>query len=136
MIKRNTVQRMKIMECLMSTNCHPTAEMVYEEVVKDIPTISLSTIYRNLKTMADEGDILKFEVGNEAHFDADTTFHHHAYCKSCKKICDVYDNEISDYISKNANISNFQIESTNLIFIGKCCSCSEINFADERIEAN
>jgi len=124
MIKRNTVQKMKIMEYLVNTNCHPTAEIVYAEVSKDIPTISLSTVYRNLNTMAEEGEIIKFEVGNEAHFDADTSFHHHAYCKCCKTVYDVYDNEISNYISKNANISNFKIETTNLIFLGKCDHCS------------
>jgi Fe2+/Zn2+ uptake regulation proteins len=124
MIKRNTVQKMKIMEFLMSTNCHPTAEVVYAEVSKEIPTISLSTVYRNLNTMAEEGDIIKFEVGNEAHFDADTSFHHHAYCKCCNVVFDVYDDEISRYITKNANISNFKIEATNLIFLGKCGHCS------------
>jgi len=123
MIKRNTVQKMKIMEYLKSTKCHPTAEEVYAEVSKDIPTISLSTVYRNLNTMAEDGDILRFEVGNEAHFDADISFHHHIYCKVCKKVFDLFDDSIADYIKENADIPNFKIESTNLIFIGKCSTC-------------
>ncbi|WNY23003.1 Transcriptional regulator PerR [Methanimicrococcus hongohii] len=123
MIKRNTVQKMKIMEYLMSTKSHPTAEAVYAEVSKDIPTISLSTVYRNLNTMAEDGEILKFEVGNEAHFDADISFHHHVYCKVCKSVFDLHDTEIADYIKENAKIPNFKIESTNLIFVGRCCDC-------------
>lgn len=123
MIKRNTVQKMKIMEYLMSTKSHPTAEAVYAEVSKDIPTISLSTVYRNLNAMADDGEILKFEVGNEAHFDADISFHHHVYCKICKNVFDLHDKEIAAYIAENANIPNFRIESTNLIFVGKCFDC-------------
>lgn len=123
MIKRNTVQKMKIMEYLMSTKSHPTAEAVYAEVSKDIPTISLSTVYRNLNTMAEDGEILKFEVGNEAHFDADISFHHHVYCKVCKAVFDLHDKEIASYITENANIPNFKVECTNLIFVGKCCDC-------------
>lgn len=123
MIKRNTVQKMKIMEYLMSTKSHPTAEAVYAEVSKEIPTISLSTVYRNLNTMAEDGEILKFEVGNEAHFDADISFHHHVYCKICKDVFDLHDSEIASYITEKANIPNFKVESTNLIFVGKCCSC-------------
>jgi len=123
MIKRNTVQKIKIMEYLKSTKSHPTAEEVYVEVSKEIPTISLSTVYRNLNSMAEDGDILKFEVGNEAHFDADIGFHHHIYCKVCKRVFDLYDKEIANYIKENASIPNFKIETTNLIFIGKCITC-------------
>ena len=123
MIKRNTVQKMKIMEYLMSTKSHPTAEAVYAEVSKDIPTISLSTVYRNLNTMAEDGEILKFEVGNEAHFDADISFHHHVYCKVCKAVYDLYNADIANYISENAKIPNFEVETTNLIFVGRCHDC-------------
>lgn len=123
MIKRNTVQKMKIMEYLMNTKSHPTAEAVYSVVSKDIPTISLSTVYRNLNTMAEDGEILKFEVGNEAHFDADISFHHHVYCKICKNVFDLYDKEIAAFITEKVNIPNFKVESTNLIFVGKCCDC-------------
>ncbi|WNY25045.1 transcriptional repressor [Methanolapillus millepedarum] len=94
MIKRNTVQKMKILEYLSGTKSHPTAETVYAEVSKEIPTISLSTVYRNLNMMAENNEILKFEVGNEAHYDADTSFHHHAYCRFCKTVFDIFDTDI------------------------------------------
>ena len=124
MIKRNTVQKMKIMEYLMSTKSHPTAEAVYAAVSKEIPTISLSTIYRNLNTMAENGEILKFEVGNEAHFDADISFHHHVFCKECKRVFDLHDGNISNFISENANIPNYNIENVSLIFTGRCTKCA------------
>jgi Fe2+ or Zn2+ uptake regulation protein len=126
MIKRNTVQKIKIMEYLMSTKSHPTAEAVYAAVSKEIPTISLSTVYRNLNMMADNGEILKFEVGNEAHFDADISFHHHIYCKDCKVVIDLHDSNISNFISENANIPNYNIEHINLIFTGHCKECKTV----------
>ncbi|MDV0446651.1 Transcriptional regulator PerR [Methanosarcinaceae archaeon Ag5] len=124
MIKRNTVQKMKILEYLSSTKSHPTAETVYAEVSKEIPTISLSTVYRNLNMMADNSEILKFEVGNEAHYDADTSFHHHAYCRMCKTVFDIFDMDISNYITDNVVVPNFEIESANLIFQGRCTHCT------------
>ncbi|WNY27161.1 transcriptional repressor [Methanolapillus ohkumae] len=124
MIKRNTVQKMKILDYLVNTKSHPTAEEVYAEVSKDIPTISLSTVYRNLNMMVDSSEIVKFEVGNEAHYDADTSFHHHAFCKSCKSVYDIFDADISNYITENAIIPNFEIETAHLIFQGRCAKCS------------
>ena len=129
-IKRQTVQKIRIMEYLMSTKSHPTAEDVYAVVSKEIPTISLSTVYRNLNVMAEDGEILKFEVGNEAHFDADISFHHHVYCKVCKNVFDLFDDSIADYIKENVSIPEFIIESTSLIFTGKCTGC----ILDEKIE--
>mgnify|MGYP001394678369 CR=1 FL=1 len=41
-------QREAIKNFLMSRKDHPTAEVVYEHVLKAFPNISLGTVYRNL----------------------------------------------------------------------------------------
>jgi len=130
-MKRNTIQKIRILEYLMSTKSHPTVDDVYAEMIKVIPTISLSTVYRNLNMMAEDGEISKFDVDNETHFDADTSFHHHVYCKVCKSIYDLYDTETSNYISENTKIPNFIVENTNLIFLGRCCDCTSVTVENE-----
>ena len=62
---RNTIQRIKIMKYLKSVKTHPTAEMVYNAVVKEIPSITLATVYRNLHNLANKGKILMFEFNKE-----------------------------------------------------------------------
>ena len=53
--RRMTRQRQAIMEMLAKTDEHPTAEMVYEAVRKQLPEISLGTVYRNLQLLVEEG---------------------------------------------------------------------------------
>lgn len=59
--RRMTRQRQAIMEMLAKTDEHPTAEMVYEAVRKQLPEISLGTVYRNLQLLVEEG--LAREIG-------------------------------------------------------------------------
>jgi len=44
---RNTPQKALILEAVMRSSFHPTAQDVYDEVVKVCPSISLKTVYRN-----------------------------------------------------------------------------------------
>ena len=86
MKRRQTIQRIKILEYLEGVKTHPTAETIYREVKKELPTITLATVYRNLNLLADEGKIVKLEINNEYHFDADRSNHQHGVCKKCGKI--------------------------------------------------
>ena len=54
---RRTRQREVILEVLRGTKSHPTADWVYQEVRKEMPQVSLGTIYRNLKTLSEHGEI-------------------------------------------------------------------------------
>lgn len=49
MAKRNTIQRSLVLEAVNKLHCHATADEVYEEIIKEHPTISKATVYRNLK---------------------------------------------------------------------------------------
>ena len=52
-------QRESIKEFLMTRKDHPTADVVYENVKKIYPNISLGTVYRNLSLLSDLGEIQK-----------------------------------------------------------------------------
>ena len=53
--KRYSKQRELIYQCLMATHEHPTAEMLYQWLKPENPSLSLGTVYRNLNLLADEG---------------------------------------------------------------------------------
>ena len=57
-MKNYSRQRETILQVLHSTDTHPTASAVYNEVRKVIPNISLGTVYRNLAALSEEGVIL------------------------------------------------------------------------------
>src|SRR5438876_775162 len=50
-----THQRQVIYQALLSMLDHPSPEAVYEKVRKQIPSISLATVYKNIKTFVDSG---------------------------------------------------------------------------------
>lgn len=123
MKRRSTVQRLRILDYLKVSEMHPTAEAVHNEVRKEIPTITLATVYRNLNLLAEEGKILKLEINNEFHFDGDTSRHQHCVCRECGMIIDVFQREISDYALKKVKNSSFDPISVQVIFHGLCEKC-------------
>ena len=50
-----THQRQKIYEALVSRPGHYSPEEIYEQVKQDLPSISLATVYKNLKTFVQAG---------------------------------------------------------------------------------
>ncbi|HLC89291.1 MAG TPA: Fur family transcriptional regulator [Candidatus Nanoarchaeia archaeon] len=121
--KRNTVQKLKIKEYLGTVKTHPKAEVVYVEVKKEIPTITLATVYRNLNSLAEEGEILRLEIGNEFHFDADISRHQHYFCTVCGKVRDIFLPEISDYALEKVNLTDFAVSNVMVVFQGVCKEC-------------
>jgi len=122
---RNTVQKIKIIEYLNSVKTHPTAEQVYNAVKKELPSISLGTVYRNLKLLADQGKILKLEINNESRFDATTCNHQHCVCSTCGNIIDIDNQDISDYALRNIG-NDFIPDCVTIIYRGHCRNCKQL----------
>lgn len=121
--KRTTVQKLKILEHLKSVNTHPTSEMVYAAVRKDIPTISRATVYRNLKHLSDEGKIQKLEINGEFRFDGDVCNHQHFICTVCGRIIDIFQEEISTHALKSIRSRGYRPSCVHVIYRGLCDKC-------------
>lgn len=119
-------QREVIKSFLITRKDHPTADVVYSNVRKDYPNISLGTVYRNLTLLADLGEIQRLRVGDGVdHFDADTSQHYHFICSHCGTVLDLEMNSI-DSIMETAG-SNFEgiIEGHVTYFYGQCPDCNK-----------
>ncbi len=121
---RNTSQRIKIVEYLKDVKTHPTAEAVYLEVKKELPAITLATVYRNLNLLADNNKILRLEINKEYHFDGDNSNHQHCVCVNCGKIMDVFQPEVSEYVLDKIKTKSFNPKSVTVIINGLCKECS------------
>ena len=83
-------QRESIREYVKSRCDHPTADMVYREMRKIYPSISLGTVYRNLTFLADRGELVKLSLGEESErFDGNVSPHYHFKCDRCGKVSDI-----------------------------------------------
>ncbi|NQU79526.1 transcriptional repressor [Candidatus Woesearchaeota archaeon] len=120
---RTTNQRLKILEHLRNIRTHPNAEAVFKSVRKDLPVISLATVYRNLNMLASQGTILKLEINGEYKFDANTCGHQHAVCTNCGKIIDIFEPAITTYALKKLTLNGFKSGCVDIIFKGRCDKC-------------
>jgi Fur family peroxide stress response transcriptional regulator len=74
-----TPQKVAIFEYLSATTFHPTAEEVYHHVKNTFPTLSLATIYKNLRKLKSLGIVSEIAIaGNTSRYDARLDNHHHA----------------------------------------------------------
>lgn len=119
-------QRELIKAYLASTSSHPTADMVYDEIRKAIPNISLGTVYRNLNQLTETGEIIKLSCGGGCdRFDGNTSPHYHFLCTRCKKLLDLeIDTDSMDYLHTCAE-RHFAgtVEGSITYFYGACPSC-------------
>jgi Fur family peroxide stress response transcriptional regulator len=121
---RNTTQRNRILEVVQSTNTHPTASWVYDEVRSVIPSISLGTVYRNLSVLEDQGFIQKISCGDaEDRYDATVMPHIHYYCNSCNSVSDVHDSRADERLHKLVSDLDANVSSHSLVCYGRCSKC-------------
>jgi Fur family transcriptional regulator, peroxide stress response regulator len=91
-----THQRMEVYRVVASTEEHPDAITVHRRVKKRIPTISLDTVYRNLKLLAEHGLISIVGMSQEnLRFDGNMGPHHHFTCVTCGRISDFVSEHIA-----------------------------------------
>jgi Fur family peroxide stress response transcriptional regulator len=122
-----TPQRQLIGEVLDGNKTHPSAEDVYNKVVKVAPTVSIATVYKTLNSLADLGVIQRLDVGDgKAHFDPDLTPHSHFVCLKCKKIFD-----ISTTIPLPDLGEDFKVVRAQAVYYGYCKKCQELNKGEE-----
>lgn len=87
--KRMTKQKKVIYDILCSTETHPTADWIYNEARKQIPEISLGTVYRNLHVLQEDGKIIELTYGkDQCRYDGCITPHYHFVCMNCGKVLD------------------------------------------------
>ncbi len=125
-------QKETLLRVLCSTDCHPDADWIYEEVRKELPNISLGTVYRNLSKMSQDGTILKLNMNDgRDHFDGNTDRHHHMVCRECGAIVDIFTEKNEEqgfinYLNSYAQQHTLsEIEAHSVIFYGICHKCKK-----------
>jgi Fur family peroxide stress response transcriptional regulator len=122
---RKTYQLLKMKEYLDKVHSHPTAETIYRNLRKSIPTLSFATVYRNLNKLEKIGELIKLEINGEMRFDSNTGSHQHFICRICSSISDIHNERLSAYALKMINSSQFKPDSVGIIYRGICKKCKE-----------
>lgn len=121
---RMTKQRHMIIELLKrNRGAHPTADWIYEQVRRQLPNVSLGTVYRNLNLLKSTGQILELCYGNaQSRFDGDTRKHYHFVCRRCGRIYDIAF-PVSNAVEEKAREMGFSVEGSRMEVYGLCSPC-------------
>ena len=120
---RITPQRIAIVDYLLNTEEHPSAEQIHRVIQKKYPMVSLSTIYKTLDLLKEKKLINEIEVEGEARFDAHTDSHLNLVCMKCGKIEDIDEDSLKEIQSRAAKISKYLILKANFELYGYCNNC-------------
>ncbi|MDO4295748.1 MAG: transcriptional repressor [bacterium] len=119
-------QRESIKRCLMSRSDHPTADMVYADIKKEYPNVSLGTVYRNLNLLVELKEASRLVIdGKNDRFDADTSPHYHFICRCCGAVSDLPMMRLHDVERLASVYTNGEIEEHTMLFYGRCENCTK-----------
>lgn len=120
-LKNNNIKpsliRIKILEYIIKSKAHPTADEIYKKLKAEIPTLSKTSVYLNLNLFLKKKLIQSIQIKEEQHFDYMGEEHINFYCTKCEKIIDIP----LEKAKININIENFIIEKINIEGVCKNC---------------
>lgn len=125
---RITPQRYGILEYLIEHDSHPTADEIYKALSDRFPSMSVATVYNNLRLFTEIGFVKEMRFGDaSSRFDFATTEHYHAVCENCGKVEDIYYPGLEDVESVTADLTGFKITHHRLEIYGLCMDCQNLD---------
>ena len=123
-----THQREVIFEAVVSAPGHYSPEQIYAVVKRRIPSVSLATIYNNLRVFVEKG--LLREVTPHAstlRVDGNLESHHHLVCTRCKSVQDITGDFVDFKRLARRAPGGFDLSEPLIEIFGLCASCNDKN---------
>jgi Fur family ferric uptake transcriptional regulator len=121
--KRLTRARRVILASVQATDTHPSAAAVYRTVRRQLPRVSLATVYRNLRMLATEGLLSERAAATGMRFDGNSAPHDHFTCMMCGRIYDVPAPDARRVRARLGSHAGFEVLSRRIEFYGRCRRC-------------
>jgi Fe2+ or Zn2+ uptake regulation protein len=121
---RATPQRVVLHRIVRQLPGHVTAEELLEAAARELPNVSLPTIYAALGLLEEMGMVRRVSaLGGTAIYDPVLTQHHHAVCRVCGRVWDL-DAEVDDgQALQAARALGFADGRAQLTVQGLCADC-------------
>ena len=124
--QRFTEQRAAVFRFLAGTDTHPSADEVFLAVRRDLPGVSLATVYKSLETLVGCGLGIKLTYSDgSARYDGRTDPHHHVRCVLCGKVVDISGHLAEgEFESLRDHAHGFTVTGYRLELSGYCPQCA------------
>jgi Fur family ferric uptake transcriptional regulator len=124
-MERSTRQRTAIRAAIEAAARPLSPQEIHDAVRVTVPEIGIATIYRNLKLLLGEGEVLavtlpgenpRYETAHLAH-----RHHHHFHCVSCDRVF-----EVAGCPGKMDDLApaGFVIDRHEITLYGECAECA------------
>jgi len=121
---RITPQRHAVLEYLLTSKSHPTADEIYKALEETFPNMSVATVYNNLRILKELGLVRELTYGDDSsRFDSNMQEHYHIICEDCGKIVDFHYPTLDEIESLAQRVSGFEISHHRMELYGKCEDC-------------
>jgi Fur family peroxide stress response transcriptional regulator len=116
-----TIQRLVIMDYLLTHRTHPTVHEIYTDLLPQIPTLSKTTVHNTLRFFVERKIVRHIDIDERnARFDGEIEAHAHFRCKKCGCILDIPLPEIKNLFPQEPD---FSIEDAYVNIKGYCKNC-------------
>ena len=121
-----THQRRIIYETVMSLDGHPSPELIYDAVRKKIPSISLATVYKNLRTFLESGMLREVSLHHGSiRVEPNESEHYHLVCTRCRQIKDLDPEAVQvQALTNKRSLKGFYVTRISVDVLGICALCA------------
>ena len=122
---RPTPQRMLILQAILNSPGHISAEDIYEQVREEYPHINISTIYRTLELLKDHHAICVTDLGRGSvvYELLREERHHHMVCLCCGKILEFDHRFLEPLETALEEEHRFTAQIDHFAIFGLCADC-------------
>lgn len=122
---RPSLQRLAIMDYLITHPIHPTVDDVYQGLCNKIPTLSRTTVYNTLRMLSEEQAAQMITIDDHrVCYDGNIKNHVHFYCKQCGKVIDLFEEQAPQFeIGKT--VGGNIVQEEQLYYKGICADCAK-----------
>lgn len=114
--------RVRILNYLNQYKSHPNVDEIYENLNREILTLSKTSVYNTLNLFIDKEIAKALNIeGNELRYEADQGFHGHFKCESCNLI---YDISVSEILYGDS-LKEYKINDEQILITGLCPKCNK-----------
>jgi Fur family transcriptional regulator, peroxide stress response regulator len=121
---RCTPQRYSILDYLMRSPKHPTAEEIHKAINRADPRASLATVYKSLHALELAGLIREVNMeGNAVRFESNMQKHHHFVCDKCGRVEDILWFDVPE-LSRGRHLGRRTLRQYEVVMRGLCSLCN------------
>lgn len=123
---RRTAARQAIVEAIVESGSHMTADDVARRVQQRFPSVNISTVYRTLDALEDLGVLDHVHLGHgSAVYHLTDEEHEHLVCESCESVVELPASKLKPFLRTIDREYGFEVDRRHFAIVGRCRRCRD-----------